>query len=527
MEDMLGQRDPLFEWALPLPETEYLSEDDARLGDYAAAGQDVGILLAWVNHKDPVFRVRRIRFLETYPVLLSAVARNDFPVLPPSDAINRMFPVMHLFARNADAGWQRIAVAVDRGDPVFDILAKTFQIRKTTVRILQKLRLSAIGSFWVTNEEERTLFMALDNLPEGKLPNTSREWEIMYEYATTLRMSSGHTTERIFKSLCLNGYELSYKKIVDASCGQPYILKHMNLYLDLLQRWIGEVATTATKPPNRLWLRNNRSHAADSSPDYDRTESLLNYFLSEWNAYILVRQLARLKDGMWRVYFRSLPPERVWRYSHWSPLLPEPYRPEWGSLQVRPIASWAALANEAKAMCNCLANYHVPCLLQDTYVVSVLDVETGQSLATAEMILDKGEDGQLSCVLVQCRGIRNADPTAECLQAVTEALESINRKREWLQVLWDEATNNDSLDYDVTMYEDVFSGPLARQVIQEVLGDQYQEEENRLAYIMLSYFPEMLGSPNEPRQLMTSHDGKPLHKDNHAPANAQTTHPAD
>lgn len=359
--------------------------------------------------------------------------------------------------------------------------------------------------------------MVLDALPEGRLPTTSREWKIMYEYATALRMTPGHTTERIFKRLCLNGYEHSYQKVVRASCGQPCTLMEMNLYLDLLERWIEEIAGAATEPSNRLWLRSNRRHEAGSSSDGNRTERLLNQFLSAWNTYDLVRHVSRLRDGMWRVYFHSLPPERVRRYAHWSPLFPEPYRPERGTLQVRSIASWAALANEALAMSNCLIDYHVPCLLQDTYVVSVRDEDTEQSLATAELVIDKGEDGQLSCLLVQCRGVRNAEPSVECMNVVADAVKAINRDREWLQKLWSEAClNHDDLAYEVTMYEDIFFGPLAKQVIQEVFGDNYQKEENRLAYIMLSYFPEMLGSPNVSGHRITSHGDEQPHKDNHA-----------
>lgn len=504
---MKFQCNPFLDWALPLPDTEYLAMSDERLRDYADAGLDVETLLTWVNCPDPVFRLGRIRFLDTYSVLLPATV-----------------------TRQLDAGFLRIAAAVDRGDPVFDILASTFQVRKSTLRILQKLKLSAIGGFWVTNEEERTLLMALDALPEIKHPKTFREWEIMYEYATALRMTPGHTTERIFQRLCMNGYECSYKKVVSASFGQPYKLEEMNLYLDLMESWIDEVAIAAsgngTSNGDSAYIFTGCHAMPRLSSHGDRTRRLCNQFLSEWNAYDLVRQVARLRDGMWRVYFRSMNPEQAKLYAYWHPLFPDPYRPEGGILQIHSVASWAELTNEAKAMSNCLVDYHVPCLLQDTYVVSVREIETGQSLATAEIALDIGEDGQHLCVLVQCRGIRNAEPSGECMNVVIEAIESINRNQEWLQKLSDEAcVNHEFLSYD-GMYEDIFFRPCAKQVMQEVFGVNYQREENRLAYIMLCYFPEMLASPKVSRNQITSDGGKQIHKVSYAYAHSQTAHTA-
>lgn len=67
MEHMQDQCDSILDWPLPLPETEYLSEDDARLRDYADAGLDIEFLLAWINCPDPIFRLGRIRFLGKLP----------------------------------------------------------------------------------------------------------------------------------------------------------------------------------------------------------------------------------------------------------------------------------------------------------------------------------------------------------------------------------------------------------------------------------------------------------------------------
>ena len=199
-----------------------LKTGDQRLADFSALGLDVEAIVDWTNCQDPASRQNRIRFVETYPVLV--------PML----------------VWNSDAPFSsEIIEWIDDDKPLVENIAGLMgDVDPETIQFLAKKPLSLISGRWL--DEELDLVFALSCVPADQRPQSKADWEVFADYWRAICPTPWAASGQIFRELCCLGYGATHLKKLGLSSHELRKLRWVRDYLDFLTMWAKSVAKPAT-----------------------------------------------------------------------------------------------------------------------------------------------------------------------------------------------------------------------------------------------------------------------------------------
>ena len=159
-----------------------LKADDERLADFYALDLDVETIIEWANCQNSASRQNRIRFVETFPVLV--------PML----------------VWNSDDTFSSVIIKwIDNGEPLVENIAGLMgDIDPEVVQFLIEKPLSLISARWV--DEELDLVFALSCVPLEKRPQCEADWEMFGDYWQAIHPVPWDASGHFFRELCYLGY---------------------------------------------------------------------------------------------------------------------------------------------------------------------------------------------------------------------------------------------------------------------------------------------------------------------------------
>lgn len=360
----------------------YLTSFHKALAELDTLGFDAEAVFAWAHAEDPLYRRNRKQLIASMPVLAVILAAEpNIPIL------------------------MELAAVIDRGNPLIDSLAELIQVRKQSIRYLTGKSVLTLGSAWLTSPLE--LFVAINLLPQEKLPQSEQDWTFM----RTLWEGSGlgsddvysrqaffvreHTQleAHFFTGLCSGGYQRIHESLFKLRQGNPCRLSDVADYFVFVRQWC-----------QALW------------PDsYDRAGLIADHLLMRYSALTLVRQ-----SEIWhqRIHqLRTSDPKPVdLEILAWWPALPGL---PWISngLAIVALNTPAALQEEGSRLAHCVAGYAYRCVAGNSHIVSLRN-ESGESASTAEICCEIGKSKSIEPRVLQHRGQENGFPARECVAAL-------------------------------------------------------------------------------------------------------------
>ena len=151
----------------------YLTSFHKALAELDTLGFDAEAVFAWAHAEDPLYRRNRKQLIASMPVLAVILAATSIPIL------------------------MELAAVIDRGNPLIDSLAELIQVRKQSIRYLIGKSVLTLGSAWLTSPLE--LFVAINLLPQEKLPQSEQDWTFM----RTLWEGSGLGSDDVYSRQAL------------------------------------------------------------------------------------------------------------------------------------------------------------------------------------------------------------------------------------------------------------------------------------------------------------------------------------
>ena len=360
----------------------YLTSFHTALAELDALGFDAEAVFAWAHAEDPLYRRNRkqlIASMTALAVILAAEPR--LPIL------------------------MELAAIIDRGNPLIDSLAELIQVRKQSIRYLTGKSVLTLGSAWLTSPLE--LFVAINLLPQEKLPQSEQDWAIMRAFWEGSGLGGDYVYSRqaffvrertpleaqFFVGLCSGGYQRSQKNLYKLWQGKSCRLSDVADYFVFVRQWC-----------QALW------------PDsYDRGGLIADHMLMRYSALALVRQ-----SEIWHQRIHQLRTSEPKPVDHeilaWWPALPGL---PWISngLTIVPLTTPAALQEEGSRLAHCVAGYAYHCIAGNSHIVSLRN-ESGESASTAEICCEIGKSENIEPRVLQHRGRENGFPARECVAAL-------------------------------------------------------------------------------------------------------------
>jgi len=345
----------------------------------------------------PPSRRNRLQLAATFPLLVRAAAADDDTGLGAD--IRRM---------------------VDEGVPLLKALSRRWGVAPAVLRCLRQRKPELVGERWESNVQG--LFTLLDALPAefrpGENPAQWRDFNGLIALAEATfgphPWDSALALAWLRHSARRGGTESSFAPALADL--QPAVAAEIDAMRRALIETLAAESLTPLDDAVSADALTVRARAAADRYLSGRAPRRLAELATRYR-----RLLAQARDEVPEQ--RGLPAG-----SGFWPLLPEEYRSRDGSRRVVSLTSRQALNRHGRALGNCLGNSHLAYYTAasqrgETFVVGVLQAESGQPLSTAELRVETADLGlRFTVRVVQHTAARNLRPSAQCRTALAEAL---------------------------------------------------------------------------------------------------------
>ena len=342
-----------------------LKADDKRLTDFDLLGIDVDSIVEWADCHGKEKRRTRIRFIETFPVLVPML------VWKPDDPFS-----------SAIVGW------IDDGDPLVENIACLMgDVPPDVVEFLAGKPLSLVSEKWIDNELE--LVFALSCIPLDKRPQSVSDWTTFADYSQAIRPVPWDASGHFFSELCCLGYEPDHMEMLGLSCDESDKLGLINDYMGFLTDWAksvidrGYTPITNVVPFSRDALERKRNHGG--------VENVwINQYFSMLSASTMFRQAvaweSAFRDAVATAQRNSNDPELV----QWPTLFRQPFVVD--QVQVTSITTIEEAIQLGVAIEPFDGRYLESCILGDGYLVALKDQQGSHiSSAMINLLTDGGQ----------------------------------------------------------------------------------------------------------------------------------------
>lgn len=370
--------------------------EDLVLEAFRMIGIDPAVTQSWAVHPDRICRRNRHQVITTFPIFAALLVR--FPLVP-----------IHM----------EIEAAIDRGDPLIEVLSSILGLSKRTIRFLRGKALELIGPAWMEHPSE--LFAAVEMIPPEKLPRNPTDWKhfrVFWEGCGEWHGSRccvrpiGSSRKppamvmHMFTGLCAPGYERSAMRLSLLWRGNLQRLSDVKDYFQFVARWCGAGAGIRE---SSVWSRN-------------AAETLRDALLTRYSAMELVRQSERWHCEVSQIPAVEPDSEVDGVIEEWPALPGLPLQV--GELTVVALTNHFELRMEGSRMNHCVGVYFQSCMYGDSHIVSIRNGDD-ESLSTAEISLITNASGELLPNVVQHKAHSDEEPDHECNTALAATLEML------------------------------------------------------------------------------------------------------
>ena len=399
---------PFFSGIKRTPHTPLIDLNDPRLDVYHQLGLDVEAIHRWLNHSDSLFRRNRHQILQSFPILLPALAIPDY---------------------SSTLHFDEIACFIDRANPLIENISRVTGIGRPTIRYLMTLSPLDVGLVWI--KQPIQLFLAARILPESLQPKSAADWTTLHQYWALSGLGNNpeygfiaggqrsHLQEHMFYQLCRNGYSKRAKqRLEQLTDGQLDRIYQTRDYFDFVTSWCSDNWEDA------YWTDSlGRTLGESFLMCYSLTELVLQSM--QW--HLEINQQVESRESSSRLRSDS-------NLGTWPPLLQETV--EDFSLQAISLVCASDLVHEGSTLKHCVGQYVSACLCGHSHIVSIRDM-SGRSLSTAELTLHQGRHNRWEASVQQHYGYGNSPPSVECSRLLDIVLLKIRlaETQPWLNKL--------------------------------------------------------------------------------------------
>ncbi len=305
----------------------------------------------------------------------------------------------------------QICRAIDARQPLFQAVARVFDVPRETVRWLGRAALP--GNWHLDPRRLRGLLALLSWLPIKWRPGTTAQFEMLVALGNVVDApldfhdtSLPHTpAQRSRRTACMRRW------LADAA--RPGMVAKRQGGLSTLQRDAADAAD---------FLRALLAGAIVEMPG--RTDAACALWVMDWCAGVSMHRLLALSEQWHMAAVQSIDEGydendgSVSGAQNWPAVLPYSWLFE--DRTVVELTSSSDLLAEGRALQHCVAGYSYRCARMDSIIVSVRNAE-GWPCSTAELYLT--EQG---IVTGQHSAISNSAPEAECERAIAALVRSLN-----------------------------------------------------------------------------------------------------
>jgi hypothetical protein len=326
-----------------------------------------------------------------------------------------IFPLL-LSRLPLDRDYARIREAIDRGTPLFDMLAEHYGAPKSAVKFLAKAPLSQIDKDW--HGKVGVLVRLMADIPPEFRPRTHSEWERFFRTIEVIsrvsRCPISTTANRLWLLACaLRRFDLPDGKQPD---------------LDDAARVIDDLMTGLREALH--WELLDIAHATALEP-------AISVATTHMKASLGIEKLTQV-GRRWRDAYRReqqafLQERDMVLGLRWASPLQEP-TPFHGRIVV-PLCTPKDLIQEAARMNHCVDTYAGSCMRGDSQIWS-LRAEDGSIMSTLETRIVRDKQGGFLVKVIEHRSASNARPGYECIAAVEALLKHLRQSDSALENYW-------------------------------------------------------------------------------------------
>jgi len=298
----------------------------------------------------------------------------------------------------------KIWTAVDAGQTIVPVLAAAYGVKPVTVRYLSGKPIGAIGQRWAT--APGALLSLLDAMPPEWRPASVEAWNSVN---TLLDAMWGGGTRSV-NPILIRAWLAEHRRRAKATTGQNFD-PHQDAQDARQIDYFCSALVRCLRTRGELFAALHEGAADSRARDIvrdslrDRHWRSLAATARQWHEALIVRrndaQAGPRRQGLARLYPRFVPN-------------PWPIH----DVILHPLLTRADLAEEGRAMRNCVEDYADACASGSSFIVSVRDQATGERISTAEFGLVKHGMGPVHVLLYQHASPGNAPAPPRAIAAV-------------------------------------------------------------------------------------------------------------
>jgi hypothetical protein len=325
---------------------------------------------------------RRLQFADAFPLLIEGLLADKPPTGNPG----------------------KLLQAIDRGEPAVPFVAKSYGVRKHTVRHVIERPLEEMGEHWASDPVR--LLALLDAMEPEARPTGLPAWQMMNGFVRASAKALGRRAPPSVLAFWLR----SHKRRVKDECA------HEHAAIGDLDGQAGFVREFLSALTGCLSLRAAIDGAREPSETIGVARALAEPVVTRlsWRAAVELATCWRQALQLCRTEYS----DRCARLlgQRYDALLPSAVVLENRTLV--PLVTPAELSAEGDALGHCVGQYGASCLRGDSYIVSLRLTGDGTRLSTAEFCVDMDRPGPVRVRLVQHHAICDSIPGQTCAAAV-------------------------------------------------------------------------------------------------------------
>ena len=318
----------------------------------------------------------------------------------------------------------RLRDAIDRGEPLIDLMAKSFGVTPSVIKSMTHCPLSLLVDSWQGNVKQ--LAISLHSITPEFRPSTPASWARMGKAVEVIEKGTGQNITRPQNQLWLaasarRGFDMKAVEPGDVAALTQALADMSNALHEVLAMRIGGAQSW-----HAGWSQRNE-------PVMESIRRVVSRAMSHVEFSKLLDLVRRWQDAFRRAQTIQDQDSELIRGLTWRSPVDE-YAND--SRIIVPLLSQPDLIEEGRAMNHCVGGYTCDCRLGKLQIWSIRTLE-GQRCSTLATEFKRSPDGRWKATINQHRGHSNATPDKATIRAAHELLGNLSANDADLQQFWE------------------------------------------------------------------------------------------